>query len=59
MPEYVRPPYGSWNAKLEGGGGHDPVFWDVDSIDWRLKNTEKSDRKSLKRYGGRGHHPDA
>ena len=41
LPEYVRPPYGNWNAKLEEAVDMIPVFWDVDSIDWRLKNTEK------------------
>ena len=48
MPEYVRPPYGSWNAKLEEAVDMIPVFWDVDSIDWRLKNTEKVAAKVLK-----------
>ena len=48
MPEYVRPPYGSWNAKLEEVVDMIPVFWDVDSIDWRLKNTEKVTAKVLK-----------
>ena len=33
LPEYVRPPYGNWN---------------VDSIDWRLKNTEKVTAKVVK-----------
>jgi len=47
-PEYVRPPYGSWNAKLEEAVDMIPVFWDVDSIDWRLKNTEKVTAKVLK-----------
>ena len=48
MPEYVRPPYGSWKAKLEEAVDMIPVFWDVDSIDWRLKNTEKVTAKVLK-----------
>ena len=48
MPEYVRPPYGSGNAKLEEAVDMIPVFWDVDSIDWRLKNTEKVTAKVLK-----------
>ena len=47
-PEYVRPPYGSWNAKLEEAVDMIPVFWDVDSIDWRLKNTEKVTAKVVK-----------
>ena len=48
LPEYVRPPYGNWNAKLEEAVDMIPVFWDVDSIDWRLKNTEKVTAKVLK-----------
>ena len=48
MPEYVRPPYGSWNAKLEEAVDMIPGVWDVDSIDWRLKNTEKVTAKVLK-----------
>lgn len=48
QPEYVRPPYGIWNAKLEEAVDMIPVFWDVDSIDWRLKNTEKVTAKVLK-----------
>lgn len=47
-PEYVRPPYGSWNARLEEAVDMIPVFWNVDSIDWRLKNTEKVTAKVLK-----------
>lgn len=47
-PEYVRPPYGNWNAKLEEAVDMIPVFWDVDSIDWRLKNTEKVTAKVVK-----------
>lgn len=48
LPEYIRPPYGSWNAKLGETVDMIPVFWDVDSIDWRLKNTEKIVSKVLK-----------
>ena len=44
-PEYVRPPYGNWNAKLEEAVDMIPVFWDVDSIDWRLKIRRKSPQK--------------
>lgn len=44
-PEYVRPPYGSWNEKL-GQAVLDelqmiPVFWDVDSLDWKLQHVGK------------------
>ena len=48
MRDSAPPPYGSWNAKLEEAVDMIPVFWDVDSIDWRLKNTEKVTAKVLK-----------
>ena len=48
QPEYVRTPYGNRNAKLEESVDMIPVFWDVDSIDGRLKNTEKITAKVLK-----------
>lgn len=40
-PEYVRPPYGSWSEALGEEIAMEPVFWSVDSIDWKLKNTAK------------------
>lgn len=48
-PEYVRPPYGSWNEKL-GQAVLDelqmiPVFWDVDSMDWKLQHVGKIVRR--------------
>ena len=46
-PEYVRPPYGSWNETLGEKTDMEPVFWSVDSIDWKLKNTSKIVRKVL------------
>lgn len=48
-PEYIRPPYGSWNAALDEAAAEKlfmtPVFWSVDSLDWKLKNTEKIVKK--------------
>jgi len=46
--EYVRPPYGRWSGSLDEIVDMIPVFWDVDSIDWRLKNTEKVTAKVVK-----------
>lgn len=40
-PEYVRPPYGNWSETLGEKTDMVPVFWSVDSIDWKLKNTSK------------------
>lgn len=47
-PEYLRPPYGDWNESLECRLELTPVFWSVDSLDWKLQNTEKIVDKVLK-----------
>lgn len=44
-PMYVRPPYGEWNDQLDCGVDMIPVFWNVDSLDWKLKNTEQIIKK--------------
>ncbi len=38
-PEYVRPPYGNWNEELNEATDMTPVFWSVDSLDWKLRDT--------------------
>lgn len=38
-PMYIRPPYGEWNEKLEKQVEMIPVFWTVDSLDWKLQDT--------------------
>lgn len=40
-PQYLRPPYGDWNDSLECRMNLTTVFWTLDSLDWKLKNTEK------------------
>ena len=50
-PEYLRPPYGDWNDSLECHLDLIPVFWSVDSLDWKLKNTKKIVDKVLKKTG--------
>lgn len=40
-PVYARPPYGEWNTGLDLCVEMIPVFWDVDSLDWKLQNTDK------------------
>lgn len=40
-PRYLRPPYGDWNENLECQLDMTTVFWSIDSLDWKLKNTEK------------------
>lgn len=46
-PMYVRPPYGEWDKGLDCGVDMIPVFWSVDSLDWKLKNTEQIVKKVL------------
>lgn len=38
-PIFMRPPYGEWSKQLECGVEMIPVFWNVDSLDWKLQNT--------------------
>lgn len=52
-PEYLRPPYGDWNESLECRLDLTPVFWTVDSLDWKLKNTGKI-VKRVEKYVGNG-----
>jgi peptidoglycan/xylan/chitin deacetylase (PgdA/CDA1 family) len=40
IPLYLRPPYGDWNEQLECRLELTPVFWTVDSLDWKLRNTQ-------------------
>ncbi|MDO5417964.1 MAG: polysaccharide deacetylase family protein [Lachnospiraceae bacterium] len=40
-PSYVRPPYGDWNEELECRTNLTTVLWDVDSLDWKLKNRSR------------------
>ncbi len=40
-PEYIRPPYGKWNEALRDHVTMVPVFWSVDSLDWKLQNSDK------------------
>lgn len=47
-PQYMRPPYGDWNEKLEGKVGMTTVLWSVDSLDWKLQNKNKIVRRVLK-----------
>lgn len=46
-PMYVRPPYGEWDAELDCGVDMIPVFWNVDSLDWKLQNTDQIVKKVM------------
>lgn len=37
-PSYVRPPFGAWIKDMELSVDMLPVFWDVDTLDWKSQN---------------------
>lgn len=37
-PEYMRPPFGAWKKDIELTVHMIPVFWDIDTLDWKSKN---------------------
>ncbi len=39
--EYVRPPFGEWNSRLECDIPMFPVLWSVDPLDWTTKNVDQ------------------
>lgn len=43
--EYVRPPYGSWDKRLEKELDMFPVLWSVDPLDWCSSNTASVTKK--------------
>ena len=47
-PQYMRPPYGDWNEELECRVGMTTVLWSVDSLDWKLRNTNRVVKRVLK-----------
>ena len=40
-PQYMRPPFGAWKKNLELCVEMLPVFWTIDTLDWKIKNAEK------------------
>lgn len=40
-PDYIRPPYGSWSTELQEKISMTPVFWDVDTLDWKNRNAAR------------------
>ncbi len=47
-PSFVRPPFGEWKKNLDFYVTMLPVFWNVDSLDWKLQNTEKIVKRVVK-----------
>lgn len=39
-PSYVRPPFGAWIKDMELSVSMLPVFWDVDTLDWKNQNID-------------------
>lgn len=39
--QYVRPPYGSWDKKIETELNMFPVLWNIDPLDWRIANASR------------------
>ena len=40
QPRYIRPPFGSWNEKLQEETSLETVLWDVDPYDWKVQDTD-------------------
>ncbi|MDO5409018.1 MAG: polysaccharide deacetylase family protein [Lachnospiraceae bacterium] len=47
-PEYIRPPFGSWNDTLQEETSLETVLWDVDPYDWKVQDTDAIVRSILK-----------
>ena len=48
MPEYIRPPYGSWNDKMTMDVNMTEVLWNVDPLDWQTSDSELVVKRVLK-----------
>lgn len=47
-PSFVRPPFGEWKKNMDFCVTMLPVSWNVDSLDWKLQNTEKIVKRVVK-----------
>ncbi|MCB7320231.1 polysaccharide deacetylase family protein [Lacrimispora sp. 210928-DFI.3.58] len=47
-PRYLRPPYGDWREELECQVDLTTVLWSVDSLDWKLRNSDRIVKRVLK-----------
>jgi peptidoglycan/xylan/chitin deacetylase (PgdA/CDA1 family) len=48
---YVRPPYGTWDKKLEAELNMFPVLWNIDTLDWCSNNPSVIASRALKNIG--------
>lgn len=46
-PQYIRPPFGSWNKTLECSITMFPVLWNIDTLDWSTQNEDRSVAKAV------------
>ena len=51
LPDHIRPPYGRWSDDLEAAVGMTPVFWDIDTLDWKSQDAAKVERQIYKNVG--------
>lgn len=49
--EYVRPPFGLWQKKLEQELNVLPVMWSIDPLDWTTENVEEIVNKVVTQAG--------
>lgn len=40
-PDYIRPPYGSWNEQLQEEANMNVALWNVDPYDWKVQDKDK------------------
>lgn len=40
-PSYIRPPFGAWRKDLELSVTMFPVFWDIDTLDWKTQDPDR------------------
>lgn len=48
MPEYIRPPFGSWNDKMTMDVNMTEVLWSVDPLDWQTKDSVLVTKKTVR-----------
>lgn len=46
-PTFMRPPYGDWTPGVTPTAGLVPMLWDVDSLDWRHRDSREVTRRVL------------
>lgn len=51
-PTVFRPPYGTYNAATRSAAGLPIVLWDIDTLDWKTRSTEKTIEAALTAKAG-------